>query len=602
MSRSSRSADHRAGVGLAVLLLGASLLVLLDTPRPGPAQSPETAPETPEVTSHESLPTFGFRVQRNEVMVRVIVRDSKGNPVSHLKQSDFRIFDNRKPQLITHFSVEPAAKETAKVPGGSTAAGSSLSAGTTAPTALARRFMALYFDDVHLQFGDLVPTRNAADRYLAQSMAPGDVAAVFTSSGQNQLDFTDDRQQLHSAVFSLRPRPLYQPVTTECPQMSTDQAYKMVDLRDPYAIQIAYEEAFECNCDPSAPAPVVQQCQARANSLADSKAMEVLQRGESQTQYALQGLERVCRRMAEVPGQRSVVVLSPGFFTGLEKLDIDRIIDQALRQNVVISTLDARGLYAAPPLGDASQDVILPVRRPDLTGNKVQIQQDALRTDADVLSQLADETGGAYFHNSNDLGDGFWRVGAFPNSYYVLAFAPDDLKPDGRLHTLKVALADNPDHFTVQARRGYFAPNKAQDAATVAKEELQQMIFSQEELHTIPMEVHTQFFKPTTGEAKLSVLTHVDIHAVPFRKADGRSVDNVTVVTAVFDRAGNYVTGEQKQIEFHLRDETLARLSQTGLNMKASLTVKSGTYLIRQVVRESEGDQLSATSSEVEIP
>jgi VWFA-related protein len=599
MSRPSYLADHCVSAGLAALLVGTSLSVVFRTPRSGAAQSPET----PEVTSHDSPPTFAFRVQRNEVMVRVIVRDSKGNPVTHLKQSDFRVFDNRKAQLITHFAVESAAGEAAKAPGGSAAAGGSppAPASGAAPTALAERFMALYFDDVHLQFGDLVHTRDAADRYLAHSMAPGDVAAVFTSSGQDQLDFTDDRQRLHDAVFNLKPRPLYQATTTECPQMSTDQAYKMVDQRDPYAIQIAYAESFQCLCA-SLPPQEQLSCQPQANSLADAKAMEVLQRGEMQTQYALQGLERVCRRMAEVPGQRSIVVLSPGFFTSVEKFDISRIIDQALRQNVVISTLDARGLYAVPPLGDASQEVIFPAQRPDLTGNKVQIQQDALRTDADVLEQLADDTGGGYFHNSNDLGDGFWRVGAFPDSYYVLAFAPDDLKPDGRLHTLKVALADNPDHFTIQARRGYFAPNKSQDAATVAKEELQQVIFSKEEVRTIPMEIHTQFFKPTTGDTKLSVLTHVDIHAVPFRKADGRNVDHVIVVTAVFDRAGNYVTGEEKQIEFHLRDATLARLSQTGLNMKASLAVKSGTYLVREVVRESEGDQLSATSSEVEIP
>jgi VWFA-related protein len=597
MSRSTCFADHRVRAVLGALLAGVTLIAVFPAGRSGAAQSSET----PEVSSHESAPTFGFRVQRNEVMVRVVVRDSKGNLVRNLKQADFRIFDNRKPQLITHFALESAEAPTAKARAESTSAGGSPSA-ASAPIVPPHRFMALYFDDVHLEFGDLARTRDAADHYLASNLAPGDRAGVFTSSGQNQVDFTDDRQQLHDAVFGLRPRPLYQAATTECPQMSTDQAYKMIEQNDIYATETAYAEAFQCNCNPNDPTALVQQCQLRANTLAQSKAMEVLQRGELQTQYALQGLEHVCRRIAQVPGQRSIVVLSPGFFTSAEKLDIDRLIDQALRQNVVISTLDARGLYAVPPLGDASQEVIFPVQRPDLTADKVQIQQNALRTDADVLEQLADETGGAYFHNSNDLGEGFWRVGAFPASYYVLAFAPDDLKLDGRLHSLKVTLADNSEHFTVQARRGYFAPNKAEDATTVAKEELEQMVFSQEEIRTIPVEVHTQFFQPAAGEAKLSVLTHVDIRGVPFRKADGRNVDNVTVVTVLFDKAGNYVTGEQKQIEFHLRDETLARLSQTGLNMKASLPVKSGSYLIREVVRESEGDQLSAMSSQVDIP
>lgn len=582
-----------------MLLVSAGLLGVFWAARFSPAQSPET----PEVIALDSQPSFGFHVQHNEVVVRVIVRDSKGNLVGNLKQADFRIFDDRKPQIITHFAVESAGAATAaKAPLASSSAGLSAPAAGSAPITLPHRFMALYFDDVHLEFGDLARTRDAADHYLGGNLEPGDRAGIFTSSGQDQLDFTDNRQQLHDAVFSLKPRPLFQAVTTECPQMSTDQAYKMVDQRDPYATQIAYEEAFECNCSPSDPPALQQQCQQRADSLADSKAMEVLQRGESQTQYALQGLERVCRRMAGVPGQRSLVVVSPGFFTAAERFDIDHIIDQALRQSVVISTLDARGLYAVPPLGDASQEVVFPAQRPDLTANKVEIQQDALRTDADVLEELADQTGGAYFHNSNDLREGFHQVGAFPDSYYVLAFAPQDLKLDGRLHTLKVALADNPDHFTLQARHGYFAPNKAEDTATVAKEELEQLIFSQEELHAIPVELHTQFFKPTSGDAKLSVVTHVDIRGVRFRKADGRNVDNVTVVTALFDHAGNYVTGEQKQIAFHLRDATLARLSATGLNMKASLPVKSGSYLIREIVRESEGDQLSAMSSQVDIP
>jgi VWFA-related protein len=597
MSRSANFSDHPIGAGLTVLLaVGTALPAVFWAVRSSAAQSAET----PEVTSHDTQPAFGFHVQHNEVVVRVIVRDPKGSLVSNLKQSDFRILDNRKPQLITHFALESGGAQIANAAVRSTPAGASPPVTASAPSSLPHRFMALYFDDVHLEFGDLARTRDAADHYLGQNLQAGDRAGVFTSSGQNQVDFTDDRQQLHDAVFSLRPRPLYQAVTTECPQMSTDQAYKMVDQHDSYATQIAYEEAFECNCSPTD--PMVQQCQQRANNLAESKAMEVLQRGQSQTQYALQGLARVCRRMAAVPGQRSIVVLSPGFFTALEKFDVSQIIDQALRQNVVISALDARGLYAVPPLGDATQEVVLPVQRPDLTGNKVQIQQDALRTDADVLEQLAEETGGGYFHNNNDLVEGLRRVGAFPDSYYVLAFAPDDLRLDGRLHTLKVTLADNPDHFTLQARRGYFAPNKAEDASTLAKEELEQLIFSQEEMHAIPVELHTQFFKPAAGDVKLSVLTHVDIRGVPFRKVDGRNVDNVTVVTALFDRAGNYVAGEQKQIEFHLRDETLARLSATGLNMKASLPIKSGSYLIREVVRESEGEQLSALNSEVDIP
>ena len=157
MSRPSYLADHRVGVGLLALLVGTPLQVVFHTPRYAAAQSTET----PEVTSHDSLPTFAFRVQHNEVMVRVIVRDSKGNPVTRLKQSDFRVFDDRKLQLITHFAEEWAVQEAARAPGVSTAARGSPPVGGAAPAPLAERFMALYFDDVHLQFGDLARTRDA---------------------------------------------------------------------------------------------------------------------------------------------------------------------------------------------------------------------------------------------------------------------------------------------------------------------------------------------------------------------------------------------------------------------------------------------------------
>ena len=162
--------------------------------------------------------------------------------------------------------------------------------------------------------------------------------------------------------------------------------------------------------------------------------------------------------------------------------------------------------------------------------------------------------------------------------------------------------ATNPRHYAFEARRGYFAPNQSQDAATRASEELEQAVFSQEVLNTIPIEVRTDFFKVDDADARLSVFTHLDVRAVHFRKADGRNLDNITLVTALFDRAGSYITGQQKQIEFHLRDATLERLLQSGLTMKTSFSVKPGTYMVREVVRDVEGDHLSSLSRTVEIP
>jgi len=73
---------------------------------------------------------------------------------------------------------------------------------------MTRRFLALYFDDIHTSFEDLVRGRDAADHYLAGAMQQGDRVGVFTSSGQKQLDFTADLGQVHRALFALQPRPM----------------------------------------------------------------------------------------------------------------------------------------------------------------------------------------------------------------------------------------------------------------------------------------------------------------------------------------------------------------------------------------------------------
>lgn len=586
------SLGHRRTAVLGILPFVLAPFGIVWVMRSNAAQSAGMA----EVTAHDTQPSFQMHVQHNEVLVRVVVRDSKGQPVANLKKEDFRIFDDRKLQVIVHFALETAGPPPEAKPASTPAPASATVAGggVSSPIVLPRRFMALFFDDIHTEFGDLARSRDAANHYLTSALQPGDRAGIFTSSGQNQLDFTDDRQKLHDALFSLRPRPMPSSAG-ECPVITDYQAYKIADQEDPTALQVAEADAlYECGC-PQPPDP----CPEADPNYLNSVSRRILTSVEVSSRYVFQDLETLCRRMGSLLGQRSIVLASPGFFTDTETFELQEVIDQALRQNIVIGTLDARGLYVDIPGGDASQRS---VGQPLMMGLTTQMHTESLLADEGVLASLADQTGGVYFHNNNDLAEGFRRAGGFPEAYYVLTFVPDDLKLDGRLHTLKVSLASNPGHFTLQARKGYLAPKKGEDAATLAKEELVQMIFSQEELRAIPIEVHTQFFKAATGGSQLSVVTHVDISGVHFRKADGRNVDNLTLVTALFDQAGNYVAGQQKTVEFRMLDSTLARLNHTGINMKSSLAVKPGTYLVREVVRESEGDQLSALNSQVEIP
>jgi hypothetical protein len=188
-----------------------------------------------------------------------------------------------------------------------------------------------------------------------------------------------------------------------------------------------------------------------------------------------------------------------------------------------------------------------------------------------------------------------------PEVRYVLTFSPTELKADGAFHALKVTLAKG-HGLTVQARRGYFAPKASEDAAARAKEEIEQAMYSQDELKELPIDVNTQYYKVNEADARLTVLTHLDLNAVRFRKEADRNGNEVTFLTVLFDMDGKYVTARQKLVKFRLRDASLARYTQTGITMKTEFDVKPGTYMVRQIVRESEAGQLSGLSRTVEIP
>jgi VWFA-related protein len=418
---------------------------------------------------------------------------------------------------------------------------------------------------------------------------------VFTASGQGNVDFTEDLDAIHKSLFLLQPRPLVGQDSDPCPDFSIYQAYAIVDRRDGAALQEVIENIISCRYNGD------RRYLTQATSEADGDAIRNLNLGQTQTEATLRGLEQLVRRIGVLPGQRNVIIVSPGFFTELEKTQISQLIDRALRKKVVINALDSRGLYAAMPLGDATKRAFVAVNRPDLVTHKTFIQLDSYQRDADVMAEIAMGTGGFFFQNSNDYDEGFRKVGGLPEVSYVLTFSPASLKYDGRYHPLKVSLV-RPERLTLQARRGYFAPRQAEDPAEREKEDIQEAIYSADQLSEIPVDVHTQFFKVDEHDAKLSVLTHVDLRMMRFRKEEGRNLNKLRFVTVLFDRDGKYLTGTEKTVDFHLRDVSLEKLAGTGLTTKAVFDVQPGAYVVRQVVRESEGGQISGLNRAVEIP
>jgi VWFA-related protein len=557
---------------------------------------------SPELASHDEPTTFKVNVKL--VVVRAVVRDSQGHAVGNLHQEDFQVFDKGKAQVITQFEVEQPGALAAKARQKADENSSEMPSVETSPhsgalTAAPERFVAYLFDDVHLEFGDLVHVREAAERHFA-TLRPTDRAAIFTTSGQTILDFTDDRTKLHDTLLRLQPRPINSRNFKDlCPEISYYQADLIVNKHDNEATQIAIQEAAECG-----PVSLSGQPMGNPTALVNGLSVGVLSSGEHESRVSLLTLKDVVQRVSRMPGQRSVVLVSPGFILPDLDYEYSDIIDHAVRSQIVINSLDARGLYVILPYGDVSHQTLVEpgdsTYNSPVSASKTLMATAAASAQDDLLAALADGTGGVFFRNNNDFDEGFRRVAEAPEYSYLLAFTPQNLKLDGSFHSLKVTLK-NPQKLSLQARRGYYAPKNFASPEEEAKQEIEDEMFSQEELHNLPVNLHTQYFKASDEDAKLVVLTHVDVKRLHFRKVEGRNDNVLTCVSALFNRNGNFIQGTQKVVTMHWKDETLENKLASGITLKTSFDVKPGSYMVRMVVRDSEGQLMSAENGTVEI-
>jgi len=551
----------------------------------------EVKQNSAELAAHDEPTTFKVNVRL--VLVRAVVRDSQGQAVGNLQKQDFLVFDKGKPQVISQFEVEQPgtliakARQTAEENTGDVSPGDTASNAGHMPD-VPEHFIAYLFDDVHLDFGDLARVRQAAERQFSR-LRPTDRSAIFTTSGRTILDYTDDRGKLHETLFRLQPQPITGGFNGDCLQISYYQADLIVNKNDPQATQVALQEEAACTpappgVPPPNPMPMVQ-----------STSAQVLSAGDHESRISLGILKDVVRSLSRMPGQRTVVLISPGFITPQLEYEYTEIIDRAVHSQVIINTLDARGLYVVIPGGDASHYSAHPP-----PPAKALIETAAASAQDDLLAVLADSTGGVFFHNNNDIDEGLRRVAETPEYSYMLAFVPQNLKLDGSYHSLKVSVK-SAQRLSLQARRGYYAPKNFANPTEQAKQEIEEATFSQEELHNLPVKLHTQFFKASEDDAKLIVLAHVDVRLLHFKKIEGRNDDVLTCVSALFNRNGNFIQGMEKTVTMHLKDDTLEHKLGSGITLKTSFDVKPGSYMVRLVVRDAEGQLMSAENGTVEI-
>jgi VWFA-related protein len=577
------------------------------------AQAQQSTAVAPAVTqsSDSEISTkdsdTAIKVQVNLVLVPVVVKDSSGNAVPGLKKEDFQLLDNGKPQAVSTFSVETAetraesgSARTEAKPVENEAekrAAEASGAGAAKLSELPRRFVALVFDDSHMRVAESLAVHAAAEKLFA-SLTPTDRVAIYSTNGDVQQDYTGDAATLRKTLSSIVPHSAKGEGQYECPNISYYQAELIEYQHDDEAIRIAKADAIVNECPVSLDATVER----------------ILREGDDRTINTYRNLGDVIRKLSVMPGQRVLVYVSPGFVVGtaVQSNSADWI-ERAVRAGVVVNTIDARGLYTPEGMGDIDappqkapwkhyeNGVLVSDPLDDYQGIEGKYRMQAQFESGVVLQGMAASTGGTYFHNRNDLDVGLKQALAVPGVTYILGFKPQNTEANGKLHNLKVKVA-NERNYSIQARNGYYATKRSADPEEQAKQEVTETLFAREEISGIPVQLKTEFFKSDDTSAQLSVLTRLDTRGVKFRKIDGRSCNNVVLATGVFDANGQLVDGKIKEITLKLQDATLQKMVQTGITVKTVFKVKPGSYIVRSVVRGSEGGQLTSQNLAMEVP
>jgi VWFA-related protein len=576
---------------LALLLLFSLALNALGQ-RPTPPQpQPRSIVSSPPQQQDDEV----VRITTNLVQVDVTVTDKNGKPVTDLRPDEVEIQEDGRPQTITNFSYVSLEAEAQPV----VAAPRAPVDKTTPPVPPVRlkpedvrRTVALVVDDLSLSFESMHFTRQALKKFVDQQMQPGDLVAIIrTGGGIGALqEFTSDKRQLYAAIervrFNLQGR---------------GRMGAFAPLEGDLATGAQLPGGGDADND---------------RSLSGRGARDELNefRENMFSIGTLGAVNYIVRGMRELPGRKSILLLSEGFklfdsnsnsdnFRFLESLR--RLIDLANRASVVIYTMDARGLQT---LGLTAADNTTGMTAESIE-DKLSDRRKELFDTQSGLNYLAQQTGGIAIRNTNDLSGGIKRVLDDQKGYYLIGYRPDEATFDPvtgrrRFHRLSVKLKrPGLNHRT---RTGFYGISD-EKAVAAPRTRVQQMvgaITSPFNASGVRLRLTSLFGNdPKVGSFVRSVL-HINVHDLTFtEEADGWRKTVFDVLAITFGDNGAVIDEVSKTQTIRMRGETYKNALANGFVYYMTVPIKkAGAYQLRAALRDTGSERVGSASQFIEVP
>ena len=532
--------------------------------------------KTSTPVSRSPQQAFVLRAQTTEVLVDVRVYDKSGKPVTDLKQSDFHVLEDGAPQTITSFSLEDVEKLAQATAGKEQAQVidlAKLPPEVNADQLLQdHRLLVFFFDMSSMQPDELMRALKASNDFITNRMTPADLVAVVTYSSSLRVveDFTNNRDSLKKIMHTIL-------VGEESSALATTGAIGAAGGTDANGMEIVTQD------------------------LSDAFTPDETEFNIFNTDQKLAALESLAQMLRNVPGRKSVIHFSSGISrTGQEnQAQLRATIDASNQANVSLYTMDARGLAALPPGGDATSATSS--NAAIYSGSAVVSQVSALQGSRETLASLATDTGGRTFYDLNDFTPAFTEVQRENSSYYLMGYTPTNTRSDGRFRHIRVEV--DRQGLKIQARPGYFAPKNFRQFTREDKEvQLQEAMNLDMPFVDLPFVVDTAYFRRPDKKFTVVLAAKIPGSEVAFLRKSGRRETEFDFAWKVTDAQNHVVAGLRDTLPVKMTNDTFEEVVSGNLLYEGEVSLPPGKYNLKAVVRENEGGKIGTFEAPLEVP
>jgi len=531
-----------------------SVLALI-TAVPAIARAQETASTIPSVT---------IRANTRLVVVDVVVRDKKGQPIPSLTANDFTVEENGKKQKIATFTP----------PGGNQAAPQPMPPGLLTNKAEyikpAGVPTVLLLDAANSHFLDQAYGRNQMLKYVLEQSEAGAPMAVMTLTDRLKVfqDFTSDPNILTTAIRKLQPQePILQPGATPPPPSFAAPPNSRVGQ-------------------------LIAISQAEVKSFQDQAVAYVFER---RTLITIQAMRDLSRALGGLPGRKNVVWLTADFPFDLipedtNKSNAELLADLPSVANVRNDAINnAAGNALAQQRGLHNQEIreaqfalasagiaIYPVDMRGIMTRGIDV------TVTSALEELASQTGGKAYVNQNEIKHGIALAASDEKASYALGYYPENKKWDGKFRSIKVKL-DQGDR-EIRYRKGYFALDPAQ----VKKPNYESDVAEALEFDTPATQVSFMAQAKPGDPGKVRVVFLVDAHTLTAEDAAGGKKMNVSLYASVFGSNGKNLGTRSLKVDRAFDTATYQQILDKGMMVPIDVEIPSGGNQLRLAVLDNK--------------